>query len=108
MKSEDFIKLYHNVDGWYNPKIEMEGKTYKVLDCDVMGRVKMRQVVFVLLIPMEDMCVECDTYEEACDQKEDIEEEYMSIVDIEEKDKGKIFWMHYKDIDEKWIDYYVV
>lgn len=102
MTSDDFLRLRPD------SIIEMNEKTYRCLETDALGRVKLIQrVYFIDDFDYNDDCY--DTYEECEDALEQIvnesEDEDIngSDFDIEECDCGNEFWMHYKDMEDAYL-----
>lgn len=88
-------------------EVEVDEKTYRVMDKDRMGRVKLQKMVcsFYDLDGYEDY----DTFDEAEDAKRQAIEEAVTCAAAERLKMTEIdwrldrhsepFWMHYKDIE---------
>ena len=114
MTGEEFKKLTEGTEV-YVPADEDE-LTYSVLKKDKQGRIKMQRISYY--IDMFHCQEKFDSFEDAEDYRqqlmdecakgeldvEDIEEtlDDLKYADIEHDTFGKVFWMHYRDVE---IDY---
>ena len=96
-------------------EIEMDGKVYRVIGSDSLGRLQLRKLAYYIDC-FDYMDEDYDTYDEANDaiqtimQDNDTPEE--DIEDLEDAEIGERldpisspFWMHYKDIEADDITY---